>query len=63
MDYRLLTRCDCLKVSKLVFCTCMCRKPCPAMILYNEQNSFRTDQMAACGSKADIGEPLRANSI
>jgi hypothetical protein len=21
MDYRLLTRCDCLKVSKVVFCT------------------------------------------
>jgi len=63
MDYRLLTRCGCLKVSKLMFCTCIYRKPYPTMILFNEQNSFRTDQMPAFGSKADIDEPLRAFSI
>jgi hypothetical protein len=63
MDYRLLTRYDCLKVSKLMFCTWMYRKPYPTTILFNEQYSFCTDQMPAFGSKANIDEPLRAYSI
>lgn len=63
MDYRLLTRCDCLKVSKLMFCTCIYRKPYPTMILFNEKNLFCADQMSAFGSKADNDEPLSTNSI
>lgn len=61
--YRLLIRCDCLKVSELMFCICMYRKHYPTIILFNELNSFRTDQMSAFASKAGIDELLRTNSI
>jgi hypothetical protein len=63
MDCRRLTKCDCLKVSKLMVCTWMYRKPYPTTILFNEQYSFCSDQMPAFGSKADIDEPPRAYSI